>query len=78
MENLMGKILFWQPYLCLVYQTWRSWYFGVSLCSSKYPTPLLQFFYLFPHFMLAVEKDWWWTKNIMYRGTPAHFCQCFN
>ena len=79
MENLRGKILFWLCYLSLVYQTWRSWYFGVSFCSSKKTQPTSSVFDLFRHFMLAVEKDWGERNNIMHRGTPAQFFfHCFN
>ena len=41
-------MLLWLSLLSLVYQNWRSWYFGVSFCSSKYPTHFFSFSVLSP------------------------------
>ena len=46
---------------------------GVGFSSSKYPTPLLQIFYLTPTLCWPGKRAGGEQKIIMYRETPAQF-----
>ena len=46
---------------------------GVGFSSSKYPTPLLQIFYITPTLCWPGKRAGGEQKIIMYRGTTAHF-----
>ena len=72
MENQRGKILLWlsSSFLSIRPEGAGTW---CRFSGSKYPTPLLQIFYLTPTLCWPGKRAGGEQKIIKYRGTPAQF-----